>query len=39
VRFDVDTTAAQSAGLRVSSKLLALTRNVRSSSDRTGSQR
>jgi hypothetical protein len=39
VRFDVDTTAAQSAGLRVSSKLLALTRNVRSSSDRSGSQR
>jgi hypothetical protein len=31
VRFDVDTTAAQSAGLRVSSKLLALTRNIRSS--------
>ena len=31
VRFDVDTTAAQSSGLRVSSKLLALTRNVRSS--------
>jgi hypothetical protein len=39
VRFDVDTSAAQSAGLRVSSKLLALTRNVRSSSDRTGAQR
>ena len=39
VRFDVDTTAAQSAGLRVSSKLLALTRNVRSSADRPGSQR
>ncbi len=39
VRFDVDTTAAQSARLRVSSKLLALTRNVRSSSDRSGSQR
>jgi hypothetical protein len=30
VRFDVDTTAAQNARLRVSSKLLALTRNVRS---------
>jgi hypothetical protein len=39
VRFDVDTAAAQSAGLRVSSKLLALTRNVRSSSDRSGSPR
>jgi hypothetical protein len=38
VRFDVDTTAAQSAGLRVSSKLLALTRNIRSSSDRRGAQ-
>lgn len=38
VRFDVDTTAAQSAGLRVSSKLLALTRNVRSSADRRGAQ-
>jgi YfiR/HmsC-like len=36
VRFDVDTTAAQSAGLRVSSKLLALTRAVRSSTDRSG---
>jgi hypothetical protein len=34
VRFDVDTTAAQNAGLRVSSKLLALTRTVRSSTDR-----
>ena len=34
VRFDVDTTAAQTAGLRVSSKLLALTRAVRSSTDR-----
>jgi hypothetical protein len=34
VRFDVDTTAAQIAGLRVSSKLLALTRAVRSSIDR-----
>ena len=38
VRFDVDTTAAQSAGLRVSSKLLALTHAVRSSTDRSGSQ-
>jgi YfiR/HmsC-like len=38
VRFDVDTTAAQVAGLRVSSKLLALTRVVRSSTDRSGSQ-
>lgn len=39
VRFDVDTSAAQSAGLRVSSKLLALTRNIRSSGGRSGSQR
>jgi len=39
VRFDVDTSAAQSAGLRVSSKLLALTHAVRSSTDRSGSQR
>lgn len=38
VRFDVDTTAAQHAGLRISSKLLALTRAVRSSTDRSGSQ-
>jgi len=38
VRFDVDTTAAQAARLRVSSKLLALTRTVRSSNDRPGSQ-
>lgn len=38
VRFDVDTTAAKIARLRVSSKLLALTRNVLSSSDRSGSQ-
>jgi hypothetical protein len=38
VRFDVDTDAAQLAGLRVSSKLLALTRAVRSSADRSGSQ-
>jgi hypothetical protein len=37
VRFDVDTTAAQNARLRVSSKLLALTRNVRSS-ERSGAQ-
>jgi len=34
VRFDVDTTAAQVARLRVSSKLLALTHAVRSSTDR-----
>jgi hypothetical protein len=38
VRFDVDTTAAQSARLRVSSKLLALTHAVRSSTDRSGSE-
>ena len=38
VRFDVDTSAAQKAGLRVSSKLLALTRVVHSSTDRSGSQ-
>ena len=38
VRFDVDTTAAAVAGLRVSSKLLALTHAVRSSADRSGSQ-
>ena len=38
VRFDVDTTAAQNARLRVSSKLLALTHAVRSSTDRSGSQ-
>lgn len=38
VRFDVDTTAAQVARLRVSSKLLALTHAVRSSGDRSGSQ-
>jgi hypothetical protein len=38
VRFDVDTTAAQSSHLRVSSKLLALTRTVRSSIDRSGSE-
>lgn len=34
VRFDVDPSAAQIAGLRVSSKLLALSRGVRSSTDR-----
>jgi hypothetical protein len=34
VRFDVDTSAAQNAGLRISSKLLALTRAVHSSTDR-----
>jgi uncharacterized protein DUF4154 len=38
VRFDVDTTAAQLAGLRISSKLLALTRAIRSSPARPGSQ-
>ena len=38
VRFDVDTSAAQTAGLRVSSKLLALTRAVRSSPGRSGPQ-
>jgi hypothetical protein len=38
VRFDVDTTAAQSSHLRVSSKLLALTRAIRSSTDRSGSE-
>ncbi|MEA2705979.1 MAG: hypothetical protein QOH22_767 [Gemmatimonadaceae bacterium] len=38
VRFDVDTTAAQNARLRISSKLLALTRSVRSATDRSGSQ-
>jgi len=38
VRFDVDTSAAQLAGLRVSSKLLALTRTVRSATDRSGSR-
>jgi hypothetical protein len=36
VRFDVDTSAAQLAGLRVSSKLLALTRTVRSSTGPSG---
>ena len=38
VRFDVDTSAAQTARLRISSKLLALTRAVRSSTDRPGSR-
>jgi hypothetical protein len=38
MRFDVDTSAAQSAGLRVSSKLLALTRIVHSSTGRSGAQ-
>jgi hypothetical protein len=38
VRFDVDTSAARTAHLRVSSKLLALTRTVRSATDRPGSQ-
>jgi YfiR/HmsC-like len=36
LRFDVDTSAAQHAGLRVSSKVLALSRTVRSSTDRAG---
>jgi len=36
VRFDIDTDAAQAAGLRVSSKLLALTRVVHSSASRSG---
>lgn len=38
VRFDVDTSAAQLAGLRVSSKILALSRTVRSSTNRPGTQ-
>jgi hypothetical protein len=38
VRFDVDTSAAHSAGLRISSKLLALTRTVRSSKDKSGAR-
>jgi hypothetical protein len=38
LRFDVDTSAAQLAGLRVSSKILALSRNVRASMGRSGSQ-
>jgi hypothetical protein len=36
VRFDVDTDAAQAAGLRISSKLLALTRVVHSAAGRAG---
>src|SRR5688572_16292049 len=39
VRFDIDTGAAQSANLRVSSKLLALTRVVRSTPNRSGARR
>lgn len=38
VRFDIDTDAAQAAGLRVSSKLLALTRVVHSSASRAGAR-
>jgi hypothetical protein len=38
VRFDVDTSAAQLAGLRVSSKILALSHAVRSSTNRPGAQ-
>jgi YfiR/HmsC-like len=38
VRFDVDTSAAQTARLRVSSKLLALSRTVRSAGSRSDSQ-
>jgi hypothetical protein len=38
VRFDIDTDAAQAAGLRVSSKLLALTRVVHSAAIRTGAR-
>lgn len=38
VRFDIDTDAAQAAGLRVSSKLLALTRVVHSSAGRAGAR-
>lgn len=38
VRFDIDTSAAQTAGLRVSSKLLTLTRTIRSVTDRTGAR-
>jgi hypothetical protein len=36
VRFDIDNDAAQAAGLRVSSKLLALTRVIHSSASRSG---
>ena len=38
VRFNVDTAAAKAARLRISSKLLALTRQTRSSPDRSGSR-
>ena len=38
VRFDVNTSAAQISGLRVSSKLLTLTRVIRSSTDRSRSE-
>jgi YfiR/HmsC-like len=38
VRFDVDTSAAQTAHLRVSSKLLALTHSIHSSTNRSGSE-
>jgi hypothetical protein len=36
VRFDIDTDAADAAGLKVSSKLLALSRTVRSSKNKSG---
>ena len=38
VRFDIDTVAANAAGLRVSSKLLALTRVVHSTTSRSGAR-
>jgi len=38
VRFDIDTDAAQAAGLQVSSKLLALTRVVHSTTNRSGAR-
>jgi hypothetical protein len=38
VRFDIDTRAVDAAGLRVSSKLLALTRIVRTATDSSGKQ-
>jgi hypothetical protein len=38
VRFDIDTSAARSAGLFISSKLLALTRVVRSTNTPTGAR-
>jgi len=38
VRFDIDTDAAEAAGLRVSSKLLALTRVVRSTATLSGTR-